>query len=130
MAVSNNIATQTQAAVATSQSYASQRERQRQGPILFLWMCLTIFIVILAGLALWGFWRWLKIRQSNQRILEIPVDKLQAPKNDSLPYFDNDIGDNRYQLKDPDDQVHRWLDEVKRKLRRSDKKDEDDKSND
>ena len=137
-AVANNIATQTQVAVATSQWYADQarqREEQRQGPLTSLWMwCLPIFIVLLAGLVLWGFWRWLKIQQANQRILENPVDKLPAPaaevidhqQDDSLPYLESDVIDKRYQLTKPDDQVHRWLDEVKRKLLSSDKKDEDD----
>jgi hypothetical protein len=141
-AVANNIATQTQAAVATSQWYADrerQREEQRQGPITFLWMwCFPMFFVLFAGLVLWGFWRWLKIRQANQIVLENPVDRLPAPtieivphhqhSDDSLPYIESDvIVDSRYQpTTKPDDQVHRWLDEVKRKLLRSDKEDEDD----
>jgi len=137
-AVANNIATQTRAAAATSQWYADQarqREEQRQGPITFLWVwCLPVSIVLLAGLILWGFWRWLKIQQANQRILENPVDRLQAPadeviphqQDDSSPYLEGDIVDSRYQLTKPDDQVRRWLDEVKRKLRSSDKKDKDD----
>ena len=137
-AVANHIAIQAQSAVATSQWYTDQsrqRQEQRQGPIAFLWMwCLPIFIVLLAGLVLWGFWRWLKIQQANQRILENPVDKLQAPAaevihhqhDNSLPYLESDIVDSRYQLTKPDDRVRRWLDEVKRKLLSSDKKDEDD----
>ncbi len=72
-AIANNIATQTQIAVATSQWYVDQdrqRKEQRQGPIAFLWMWfLPIFIILFAGLLLWGFWRWLKIQQANQRIL-------------------------------------------------------------
>jgi hypothetical protein len=140
-AIANNIATQTQAAVATSQWYTDrdrQRDEQRQGPIAFLWMwCLPIFILLLAGLLLWGFWRWLKIQQANQRILVNPVDQLQAPvvevihhhpDDDSLPYIESDVVDidGRYQLTKPDDQVRRWLDEVKRKLLRSDEKEESD----
>jgi len=137
-AVANNIATQTQAAAATAQWYAGQaiqREEQRQGPITFLWMwCLPAFIVLFAGLVLWGFWRWLKIQQANQRIPENPVDKLPTPRvevidrrqDDSLQDLENDVIDSRYQVTKPDDQVRRWLDEVKRKLLRSDQKDEDD----
>jgi cobalamin biosynthesis Mg chelatase CobN len=137
-AVADNIATQTQSAAATSQWYADQsrqRAEQRQGPIAFLWMwCLPIFIVLLAGLVLWGFWRWLKIREANQSIFENPVDKLPAlaaevihhQQNDFLPYLESEIIDNRYQFTRPDDQVRRWLDEVKRKLLSSDRKDEDD----
>jgi hypothetical protein len=137
-AIANNIATQTQVAAATSQWYADQtrqREEQRQEPIAFLWMwCLPMFIVLLAGLLLWGFWRWLKIQQANQRILENPVDKLPALEakvahrrhDDPLPYIDSDIVDSGYQLTKPDDQVEQWLDEVKDKLLSSDEKDEDD----
>jgi len=140
-AVANNIATQTQAAVATSEWYADQerqRTEQRQGPIAFLWMwCLPMFFVLFAGLVLWGIWRWLKIRQANQFILENPVDRLPAPTieiiphqhdDDSLPYLESDVVvDSRYQpTTKPDDQVRRWLDEVKRKLLSSDKEDEDD----
>lgn len=140
-AIANNIATQTQVAVATSQWYADQdrfRAEQRQGPITFLWtLCLPIFIVIFAGLVLWGFWRWLRIQQNNQRILVNP-DQLQVPvaeviphQDDSLPYIESDVVDidSRYQQPtQPDNQIRRWLDEVKRKLRSSDKKDEDDNS--
>jgi hypothetical protein len=76
-AIANIIATQGQAAAATSQWYVNQgrqREEQRQGPITFLWVwCLPVFIVLLAGLVLWGVWRRLRIQQANQRILENPV---------------------------------------------------------
>jgi len=137
-AIANSIATQTQVAAAIAQSYteqARQREERRQGPITFLWMwCLPIFIVLLAGLILWGFWRWQRIQQANQRILEKPVDKLQAPaseivhhlQDDAMPYLESNIVDSRYQSTQPDDQVHGWLDEVKHKLLKSDKKDKDD----
>jgi cobalamin biosynthesis Mg chelatase CobN len=138
-AVANAIATQTQIAVATSQWYLDrerQRDEQRQGPIAFLWMwCLPIFIVLLAGLLLWGFWRWLKIQQANQQILENPVDKLPALEarvthrrhDDPLPYLDSDIVDDGYQVTKPDD-VEQWLDEVKDKLQKS--SDEDEKNKD
>jgi hypothetical protein len=130
-AIDNNIATQTQSAVATSQWYTDQerqREEQRQGPIAFLWMwCLPIFIVLLAGLILWGFWRWLKIQQANQSILENPVEKLPvaeiAHHHHALPYIESDVIDSGYQTTKPDDQVHEWLDEVKDQLLSSDEKD-------
>ena len=137
-AVADSMATQTQAAAATSQWYAGQalqREEQRQGPISFLWMwCLPAFLVLFAGLVLWGFWRWLKIQQANQRILESPVDKLPAQRAEILDYQQGDssqdpggdVIDSRYQVTKPDDQIRRWLDEVKRKLLRSDRKDGDD----
>lgn len=146
-AVANNIATQTQNAAATSQWYADQarqREERKQGPIAFLWVwCFPIFILIVAGLILWGLWRWLRIQQNNQMILENPVERLpespverlpasvaeiiDAPQdNDTVPHIESDILDNDHPSTRSDDQVRRWLDEVKRKLLRSDRKDEED----
>lgn len=134
-AIADNIATQTQAAAATSQWYADQerqREEQRKGPMAFLWTwCFPVFLVLLAGLVLWGFRRWLSIQQANQRILENPVEKLPAPvrphrHDDRLPYIESEVIDNGYQVATPDDQVHKWLDEVKDELLRSDEEDKDD----
>jgi hypothetical protein len=125
--VANLIATQTQSAVATTQWYTDQsrqREERRQGSITFLWMwCLPIFIVLFAGLCLWGFWRWLKIKQYRQRIAKQPIEILQ----DKFLQPDNDIVDGRYRLTQPDDQMRGWLDEIKRKLLNRDK-DKDDNS--
>ena len=141
-AVANNIATQTQVAAATSQWYADQARQSReqsQVPIAFLWMwCLPIFILILAGLIVWGLWRWLRIQQANQRNPKNPVEKLQAPaseviphqQNDALPYSESEVIDGRYHLTKPEDPVREWLDEVKGKLRNSDKRDEDDDTRD
>jgi hypothetical protein len=138
-AIANIIATQGQSAAATSQWYfdqGRQRQEQRQGPITFLWVwCLPMFIVLLAGLVLWGFWRRLKIQQANQRILEKPVGRLSAPAvvevpphhhGGSLPHFDSDMTDEGYQVTKPNDQVKHWLDEVKDKLLDSNEKDTDD----
>ena len=137
-AVANGVATQARSAVATSQWYADQvrqRSEQRQVPIGFLWTWgLPIFIVVLAGLVLWGVWRWLKVRQANQRILNGLLEQLPAPApkaadgqhDEASPYIEGEAVDARYQVTEPEDQVHRWLDEVKRKLRSSDRKDEDD----
>ena len=129
----NTIAMQQAQAAATSQWYTDQerqRNAQRQGSITFLWVwCFPIFVMLLAGLVLWGFWRWLRIQQANQRILEIlPVDKLPAlaaevihePRDDSLPYLESDLVGSHYLLTKPDDEVRASLDEVKRKLRSSD----------
>lgn len=138
-AIANLIATQGQVAAATSQWYVDQgrqREEQRQGPITFLWVwCLPVFIVLLAGLILWGVWRRLRIQQANQRILERPVDRLTAPVPPhhhvgSWPHLDSDIVIDGYQVTTPDDQVEQWLDEVKDKLLDSDQKDKDDKTDD
>jgi hypothetical protein len=137
-AVANSISTQAQVAAATSQQYARQREEQRQGPISFLWMwCLPMFIVLLAGLVLWGVWRRLTIQQANQRILEKPADRLPAlpvevPHHHhvgSSSYLDSDVANDGYQVTNPDDQVEKWLDEVKDKLLDRDEKDKDDKTN-
>jgi hypothetical protein len=141
-ASANNIATQTAVAAATSQWYANQARQskeQSQIPIAFLWMwCLPLFIVLLAGLILWGVWRWLRIQQANQRNPEKPVEKLQAPtpvvmhyeQDDTLPYSESEVVDSRYRLTKPEDPVSEWLDEVKGKLRSSDKRDEDDDTRD
>jgi len=137
-AVADNIATQTQIAAATSQWYfdrSRQREEQRRGPIAFLWMwCLPMFLLLFGGLVLWGFWRSLKILQSNRRILEQPAERLQAPVIEILPYehddpqpdIESDMVDGSQPLTKRDDQVRGWLDEVKRKVRGSDRKDEND----
>ena len=117
-AAANVIATQTQSALATSQWY----QEQRQGPVTFLWTwCLPVFLVLFAGLCLWGFWRWLKIQQNRQRIAEEPIEKLQAPvdPNELQDKFlppESDIVNGRNRLTQPDDQMHGWLDEIKRKL--------------
>lgn len=137
-AIANNIATQIQAAAATSQWYVDrsrQRDEQRQGPIAFLWMwCLPMFILLFGGLILWGVWRWLKIQQANQRILEKPVDRLPAQilyqEDNSEPYIESDVVDGFHLPTKPDDQVRGWLDEVKRSLLSSDKKDENDNADD
>jgi hypothetical protein len=137
-AVANGIATQDRSAVATSQWYTDQarmRNEQRQVPIGFLWTWfLPAFIVVLAGLALWGFWRWLRLRQAKQRMLNGLLEQLPTPvpksvnyrHDDSSPYLEGEDVDSRYELTKPDDQVHGWLDDVKRKLQSSDEKDEDD----
>lgn len=133
-AVANLIATQTQSAVATSQWYADQsrqRQEQRQAPITFLWMwCLPIFGVLFAGLCLWGFWRWLKIKQNQQRIAEQPIEILQTPVERSQPQDrflppEGNIVDSRYPPAKPDNQVRSWLDEIKRKLLNREKDDDD-----
>jgi hypothetical protein len=137
-AVANGIATQDRSAVATSQWYTDQarmRNEQRQVPLGFLWTWgLPTFVVLLAGLALWGFWRWLRLRQAKQRMLNGLLEQLpaQAPKtvsyrhDDSSSYLEGQDVDSRYELTNPDDPVHGWLDDVKRKLQSSDEKDEDD----
>jgi hypothetical protein len=136
-AIANVIATQTQSAVATSQWYADQDRQiqaQRQGPITFMLMlCVPTFLVLLAGLILWGLWRWVKIQQG-PRILENPVETLPAPTAEVVDhrqdaaalYLDGNVLDHHPQLTKPEDQVGHWMDEVKDELRSSDEKDKDD----
>jgi cobalamin biosynthesis Mg chelatase CobN len=124
-AVANHIATQTQSAVSTSQWYADQarqREEQRQAPLTFLWLwCPPLFIVSIVLICLLFFWRWMKIRETQQRIdmqPEAPIIIEHEPRQII------DVTNNEYQPK-PTDHVRRWLDEAKRKLI-TDKKDDDD----
>lgn len=131
-AIADNIATQTQAAAATSQWYADQerqRKEERQAPITFLWTwCLPVFIVLFAALALWGFWSWMKSQQARQAAMQLPVAQLpeSIPQHiHALPYVDSEVMDSdKYQVTTPDDQVPQWLDEVKDQLQQNDEKDE------
>lgn len=133
-AVSNLIATQTQSAVATSQWYTDQerqRAEQRQGPLNFLWMwCPPLFIVALALVCLLFFWRWMKIRETQQRLEAQPETMPRVGNGTNPPIIIehrpiNEIGNTQYQLAKPRDHVRRWLEEVKRKLITT-KKDDDD----
>jgi hypothetical protein len=139
-AIANGIAAQNQSAAATSQWYLDQgrqREEQRQGSMNFLWVwCLPMFIVLLAGLVVWDYWRRLGIRQANQRILERPADRLPAgviidvpPHRHALPQLDRERTEEGYQVTRPNDQVEQWMDEVKDNLLDSDEKDKDDNPN-
>ena len=51
-------------------------------------------------------------------------------QDDTLPYSESEVIDSRYHLTKPEDPVREWLDEVKGKLRSSDKRDEDDDTRD
>jgi hypothetical protein len=126
--------TQTQMAAQWSANQSRQRAADLQAPIAFLWAwCMPPFAVLLGGLALWGFWRWLRIRQANQRIVIDVLEQLPAPApkvaddryTEPSPYLEGEAIDGHSQVTRPEDQVHRWLDEVKHELR-SNRKDEDD----
>ncbi|HEY3311711.1 MAG TPA: hypothetical protein VGK00_08745 [Anaerolineales bacterium] len=131
--VADLIATQTQSALATSQWYADrsrQRAEQIQAPLTFLWLwCLPFFIVSIALVSLVFFWRWMKIRETQQRI-----DMLSdAPPViiDHQPRSPNELvtPQNPVPLAHPTDHVGRWLDEAKSKLNAG-KKDDDDNPDD
>jgi hypothetical protein len=132
--VANNIATQTRAAAATAQWYADQsrqRTEQRQVPITFLWMwCFPVFVVLFAGLCLWGFWRWLKLKQDRQRLAGQSIEQPQPAdpnmaQNRSLP-TESDLVNRRQAHTQPDEQLRGWLDEIKRKLLNREKDNNDD----
>ena len=129
--VANLIATQTQSAVATSQWYADQarqRDEQRQAPLTFLWLwCPPLFIVSIVLICLLFFWRWMKIRETQQLIdmqqPELPIIIEHEPR----PL--REIVRNQAQPTKPSDHVNRWLEEVKRKLITSKKDDDDNPGN-
>jgi hypothetical protein len=129
-AIADGIATQAQAAVATSQWYddqARKRDEERQAPIAFLWMwCFPVFLVLFAGLILWGLWRWIRPGKPVPPMLDKPEPLHQH--DNSLPRIETDIVDDPYQLMEPDDRVDEWMEEVKRKLHASDNEDEHDNS--
>lgn len=126
-AVANNVATQTQSALATSQWYtdqARQREEQRQAPLTFLWMwCLPLFIVSIALVCLLFFWRWMKIRETQQLIEMQPPEEVVVIEHEPRPL--SSVSNNQYQLTKPRDPVRRWLEEVKRKVITGKKEDDD-----
>jgi hypothetical protein len=121
----NQNAAKTQSAVETSQWYtveANQLQEERQRPITFLWTwCLPPFIVLIACLVLWGFWRWIKLQQA-------PLIKDQ-PGN-STPILKRGGSKNRLRVTNPEYlQVSRWLDAVKRTLLNSEEEDINDNTN-
>ncbi|MCG2783567.1 MAG: hypothetical protein L6461_00510 [Anaerolineae bacterium] len=125
-AVANNIATQTQAAAATSQWYTNQ-ERQREEEMqasLWLW-CPPIFIIVITLVVLLFLWRWMTIRETQQRLDVPPPPEVIVIKSE--PRTLEDVSMNQYPVVKRPDNIGRWLDEVKRKLVTT-KKDNDDVS--
>ncbi len=131
-AVANHIATQTQSALATEEWYASQarqRANERWAQFSFIWMlCLPLTLLAIAFVVVLFFWRWMKIRETQQRIemqAEAPMPTLIIEHE---PRHNRRILDIQNQTPaNPTDHVGRWLDEIKRKLL-ADKKDQDDHS--
>ena len=65
---------QTQSAAELAQQAAERRQEQSQGPILFMWKWgLPIFMVAVAGLGLWGLWRWLRLHTARPRNIGQPA---------------------------------------------------------
>lgn len=118
-AVANAIATQTRAAAATSQWYADQTRRRNeawQTPVTFLWACcLPLFIISIALAGFWAFWRWVKIRETQQRIEMRPASVVVIETKPNNPY----------PLAKAQDHVRQWLEEIKHKLLTGKKDDHD-----
>lgn len=127
-AVANQIATQTQAAVATSQWYTDQerqRAEARQGPLNFLWMwCPPLLILALAGVVLIFFWRWMKLRETQQNLEMQPLPG-PAPQPLILDHEPRPSNPPQFPLVQPRDHVRKWLEEVKRKLNANPQDDDD-----
>jgi hypothetical protein len=79
-------------------------------------------IVAVALIGLWFFWRWMKIRETQQLLDARPLE-ITTVEPVSPPL--NMVSNQQYQLAKPRDNVRRWLEEVKRKLLTT-KKDDDD----
>lgn len=140
-AVADLIATQTQSAVATSQWSEEQARKSREqglGQIAFVGMlCLPILVI----LSIFGFWRWMKIRET-QQIIDLQLaapDAGNQPESsmgtrasfappiviDHEPRTPGEVDTNQYPPTKPTDQVQGWLEEVKDKMLTI-KKDDDD----
>ena len=123
--IANKNATKTQSAVVISDrdtAEANQLQEERQIPITFLWTwCLPSFIVLIACLVLWGFWRWIKLQQA-------PFVKDQKGNSSTIPKRGK--SKNRMIVTKPDYlQVSRWLDAVKKTLQNREQEDNDDHAN-
>jgi len=65
---------QTQSAATVARQAAGRRQEQNQAPLVFMWKWgLPIFIVAVAALSLWGFWRWLRIHTARPRTVARPA---------------------------------------------------------
>lgn len=136
-AVVDRIATQTQSALALSQS-ATQQARSRmardQDQIAFMGMwCLLFSIPILAGLGIGIFLRLLKNRETQRRNNLQPVTPEPASETippiigQHQPLSGSSPANNQYPPFGAKDNVNSWLDEVKSKLLAENKDNNDDK---
>jgi hypothetical protein len=95
---------------------------------------LPVFLVLFAGLCLWGFWLWLKKRRSSKRPAKKPIKKLPVPLKTNKPQklivpSKSDVSNDQRLLVLPDAQLHRWLEEIKRKLMNRNRNDDDNSKN-
>jgi len=144
-AVADLIATQTQSALATSQWSEDQARKSREqglGQIAFMGMiCLPILVI----LSIFGFWRWMNIRETQQiidRQLAAPDAGFQPESStgtrasfappiviDHEPRTPSEVANNQYPPAKPTDPVPGWLEEVKEKIKTNKKDDDDDNDN-
>ncbi len=116
-AVANLIATQTQAAVATSQWYTDQdrrRAEKMQEQFSYLWLlCPGLIIVAFIIVGIFLLIRWMNIQYP-------PANIDTQPEQPAPDIYDvqptNHFANPPVQMTKPTDHVRRWLDEVKRKL--------------
>jgi hypothetical protein len=133
----NQFLVMTQVAYATSQWTAQQDRLQAekaQGSAALIWTwCMPSFIVMLGGLFLFGSWRWMGTRE-DQTHLEKPGEQLHLPRvrvidhqpGDTQPYIEAHVVERRKyrRLTKPDDQVGKWVDEVKREIANDEQEDD------
>lgn len=134
--VANGFLMMTQVAYATSQWQAEQDRLQQakaEGSAAVIWTwCMPSFIVLLGGLFLFGSWRWMGTRE-DQTHLEGPGERLHLPSvrvidhqpDDTTPYIEAHVVKRKnYRLTKPDDQVGKWVDEVKREITNDEQEDD------
>jgi hypothetical protein len=131
-AVANQIATQTQAAVATSQWYTDQDRQRASERQNFFWMwCPPLLILAVAFVILLFFWRWMKIRETQQNLeMQAVAPLLPQTVNGAnrpliIEHEPRPSQNPQYPLAQPRDHVRKWLEEVKRKLNATPKDDDD-----
>jgi nitrogen fixation/metabolism regulation signal transduction histidine kinase len=117
-AVANHVATQAQAARATSQWYTDQerqREEERQQPLTFLWLyCPPIFIIATSLIFLAFFWRWMKLRETQRRLEDTHADAAVIIQTNPGPT--NHLPMQQFPLAKATGHIGRWLSEVRHKL--------------
>jgi hypothetical protein len=123
-AVAEYIATQTRSGVATEQWYTEQVNQrndqwQSYASTVVWFLCLPLLVLSTLFLVLVFFWRWMKIKENQQR-LEIQPNKVVIIEHEAR-------SDLIAPTAPPQDNMGRWLDEVTRKLLAGKKEDDNGK---
>jgi hypothetical protein len=129
-AIAGVIATQTQSFIATQQRHAAQMrqsELEQQEAIALLWIWgppALVLVIVIVGV--WAYWYWeidKRIRRGPGYEAPPPVvsSSTQPPHESALPKSSVVIVPDP--VTDPTGQLSGWLDEVKEKLRDSQKED-------